>query len=432
MTRFDELVAASIRVMHLPFDTAILLWHIASIFVLLLACRQLARLCFDDPRAEWGAVLVVASLLTLPVAGTALLVMDQYLTTRSFSTPGVMFMVVCAVQKKYLRAALWAVFTALIHPLMVVFGLAYLFFAYVFIRRVQGFAGLSRSAYGGRMALLPIGLLFQPASETYWKALNTRSYFFILRWEWYEWLGIFGPLALLWLLARFARNRRLPLLEALSQALVAFGLFFFVVALIITIPRRFAGLTLLQPMRSLHLLYIMLLVFGGALLGKYVLQRHALRWLLVLIPLCGVMGYASRQEFPATPHLELPGARPANSWLQAFEWIRLNTPVDAVFALDPEHMQLPGVDQHGFRVLAERSMLADAIKDSGVVTMFPAMAEEWQRQVTAQSGWRHFQVADFQRLRQRYGVGWVLLQQPGVSGMDCPYRNQALIVCRVP
>jgi hypothetical protein len=138
-----------------------------------------------------------------------------------------------------------------------------------------------------------------------------------------------------------------------------------------------------------------------------------------------------RQLYPATEHLELPGRPSGNRWVQAFDWIRRQTPTDAICALDPEHMQLAGEDQHGFRAIAERSMLADAVKDSGAVTMFPALAASWREQLGAQQGWKHFQGPDFHRLRQRYGVSWVVLQQPGVAGLSCPYQNQAVLVCRV-
>jgi hypothetical protein len=74
--------------------------------------------------------------------------------------------------------------------------------------------------------------------------------------------------------------------------------------------------------------------------------------------------------FPASAHIEWPGVQPQSSWAQAFVWIRQNTPVDALFALDPFHMQIPGEDANGFRVIAQRSML-DAVKDSGAVAMFP-------------------------------------------------------------
>jgi len=41
---------------------------------------------------------------------------------------------------------------------------------------------------------------------------------------------------------------------------------------------------------------------------------------------------------------------------------------------------LPGEDTHGFRAIAQRSMIADAGKDSGAVSMFPPLADEWYQQ----------------------------------------------------
>jgi len=76
-------------------------------------------------------------------------------------------------------------------------------------------------------------------------------------------------------------------------------------------------------------------------------------------------------------------------------------------------------------------MLADAVKDSGAVTMFPPMAEEWLKQVQAQSGWKTFHAQGFRRLQSEYGVTWVVLQQPGVTGFDCPYQNAVVLVCRL-
>jgi hypothetical protein len=85
------------------------------------------------------------------------------------------------------------------------------------------------------------------------------------------------------------------------------------------------------------------------------------------------MFLAQRSLFPASAHLEWPGALPQNRWAQSFLWIRENTPVDARFALDPALKNIHGEDTDGFRALAERSMLADAAEDSGAVTMFPSL-----------------------------------------------------------
>ena len=76
-------------------------------------------------------------------------------------------------------------------------------------------------------------------------------------------------------------------------------------------------------------------------------------------------------------------------------------------------------------------MLADSVKDESAMSMFPAMAETWRKQAEAEKDWKHFQKADFERLKAEFGVDWVVLQKPGVQGLDCPHQNSTLLVCRV-
>ncbi len=425
LTLFPNLMAWSVRITHLPLEWILLAWHFACIFLLLAGCWKLGRACFGSVRAAWGGTALVASLLTIPVAGTALYIMDQYVNPRGFSTAASVWIVLAVVRRKYLQAGVWILLVALIHPLMAGFVLAY---AVLLIagRRMQQALSLQPFA----LVLLPI-TLFPPVTGAYQQVLESHSYFFLLRWAWYEWLGIIGPLLLLWWLGRIAHRRKLVLVERLCFTSIVFGLLFLLIGLMITIPPQFVRLAELQPMRSLLLIYVLLFVISGGLLVEHVLKAKLWRW-LVFVPVCGGMFYAQRQLFPATPHLEWPGRRTGNEWVQAFLWIRGNTPVNAYFALDPEHMRLPGEDQHGFRAIAERAMLADRVKDSGAVTMFPALAQTWLEQVSGQQGWKDFGAEDFSRLHRQFGVDWVVLQQPGVAGMDCPYHNAALLVCRIP
>src|ERR1700722_17491372 len=51
LTLFDELVAASVRLTHLPFDYVISFWHFLCIFALLWGCWRVSRACFKAPRA---------------------------------------------------------------------------------------------------------------------------------------------------------------------------------------------------------------------------------------------------------------------------------------------------------------------------------------------------------------------------------------------
>src|ERR1700694_3554449 len=116
LSMFSELIGGSARLLHLPSDLIIFLWHIASIFLLLLACHQLLCRCFESARARWAGVALVAAALSIPVAGTALMIMDPYLTARSLSTPFTIFAIAACLAGEWKRAVSWLFVTVLIHP----------------------------------------------------------------------------------------------------------------------------------------------------------------------------------------------------------------------------------------------------------------------------------------------------------------------------
>ena len=108
LTLFPNVVAFSLRVTHLPLEVGLFLWHVASIFLLLLACWELSGLLFPSKRARWGGVCLVAALLTIPVAGTALYIMDQYLNPRNLAAFAGVFMLVRTLEKKYVQCVVVA------------------------------------------------------------------------------------------------------------------------------------------------------------------------------------------------------------------------------------------------------------------------------------------------------------------------------------
>jgi hypothetical protein len=422
-TLYPNLIAFSVRTTHLPLPWVAFLGQLICIFLLLAASWRLASALFEDERARWAAVASMAALLTLPIAGTALYILDQYLNPRNLAAFAALFAVAEVLHQKYGLALLWLVFGAAMHPLMA--GFAILFCAWLilleqFRPRMLGFA-----------AALPFGITLDPPPSAYHQIALRQPYFYIQRWQWYEWLGVIGPVTLFWMLARFARRRKMNHLELVSRAAIPFVLVATAAAIVLSIPARFEALARLEPLRCLALTYMLLIVIGGGLLGQHILQTRAWRWLALFIPLSLGMFGAQRQLFPASAHVEWPWAQPRNQWAQAFQWIRGNTPTDALFALDPRHMDLPGEDENGFRARAERSMLADLVKDKGACSMFPPLAVKWLEQVEDQKNWKQFGKQDFERLRQKYGVSWVVVEQPGPAGLDCPYQNPAVRVCRV-
>ena len=422
LTAFPWVMATSIRVTHLPVAIVMLAWQVVSIFAVLLASWRIARLCFQSPAAIWCAVALVASVLTIPVAGTSLYLVDPYVTSRSLSTPAALMAVASAAGGSGRHAAGWLLVTAAVHPLMAMFAGTYLV-VLAALKRCD--AGLAWATAG-----LPLNL-FPPATPAYRRLLEIRPLHLITNWRWYEWLGVVAPLALLTWFDRIGRERQLGPMAWLCRGLIIVQLMFSALALAIAVPGRFEQLSELQPMRSLHLLYTLMFLFIGGLIGESLLGDRPWRWALLFVPLCTGMWVAQRQLFPASMHLEWPWAASPNSWVQAFEWIRDTTPIDSCFALDPNHMAIAGEDEHGFRAIAQRSMLAEGVKDSGAATMFPALADRWAEQVDAQGGWKRFGIADFERLKRRYGVTWVVVEQPGVAGLTCPYRNSRILVCRL-
>lgn len=437
-TLFGELIAFLVRHTHLSCAVVLFAVYLLSVFLILLACLKLSRRLFHEPHAQWAAVCLITSLLTIPVAGTALYIMDQYLHPRALATFALLFALLAVYPREepgepvegarlkpgqLLWILFWVAAAATVHIMMAFYGAGLLLFLLWRVpRRVKPLLAA---------AALPLHSLWEPASAAWRKAARTRTDDYLLLWHWYEWLGIVAPLGLLAWFSRLGHRYAMPRVEHLSRRLALFGLVAFVAALVTTIPRRFERLTPYQPLRCFQLVYLLFFLVAGGLLGKWVLRRSPLRWMALFVPLCLGMLYAQLQVYPGSPHIEWPGVRDPNPWVQAFLWIRHHTPKDAYFALNPYFMELPGEDFHGFRAFAERSRLADEVKDPGVVTLFPAVGNIWLEQVTALKGWNNFTAQDFRELKRRFGVNWVVLEQPGVPGLNCPYQNSRVRVCQI-
>jgi len=447
-TVFDKAMAGFIRVTGIPVAWSELLWQLISIFAILWACNSIARRLFREAAAHWAAVAMVGAMLTLPVAGTALFLVDQHLHPRTVATALILLAVAKIMNRRARPAIALLALSALMHPLMAALGISFcLFLALALNERVSarveglwlgekettGRHGARRAGSGSAVAAVaPLGWVFAAASPGWREALKAHSYYFIYTWTWYEWLGAIAPLVLFLALWRWAQRRGETSLARFASAVFAYGVFQQVVALAMLPPLGWLRLTPLQPMRYLHLVYFAIALVCGGLLGEFVLKKSFLRWAVFLLVFNACMLYAQRAQFPSSRHLELPGMAQSNDWLEAFDWIRQNTPKNAYFALDPYYLDRPGEDFHGFRALAERSSLADTVKDPGVVVQVPSLGDAWLEQVQAEQGWAGFGIGDFERLKRRFGVDWVLIAGPAPAGLDCRWHDRKLAVCQIP
>jgi hypothetical protein len=434
---FAEIVAGPARVSHLPLAWVLLALYCGSVWATLYAAWMLAGRCAASVTGRCGAVALLACWLTMPIAGTSLMLADPYVTSRCISTPLTLAAIAWALDGLRGSRRGWALCglalaLAMIHPLMAGYALATVL---VLLAVGAGDERIRRWApWGlGALALAVAGviqMLAPPESPAYVRAAITRYYWFLARWQWYELFGLAGPLALLWILTLGANARGW---KPLARTALVLGVIAIAVALLFAREGLATHLVArLQPLRSFQIVYEIFLLMLGAWLGERWLNRHIGRWLLALAVLGGAMFCVQRNIYPASQHFEWPGQTPRNPWMQAFVWVRDNTPKDAFFALDAHYITQDGEDAQGFRGIAQRSALPDYSKDGGEASITPALAEAWFAGQAAQN--RLSEEDDRARIAilRPLGVGWVVLQQAAPTRWPCPYRNRAAKVCRLP
>src|SRR2546423_2133698 len=107
-TIFPQIVAATVRATHVPIEGAVFGWQIFSIFLILIAALRWAQKLFTSTAAQWAAVAMVVTMLTLPVTGTALYLVDPYLHLRAPAMALLLFMLAEVMERKLWGAALLA------------------------------------------------------------------------------------------------------------------------------------------------------------------------------------------------------------------------------------------------------------------------------------------------------------------------------------
>lgn len=426
---FAPLLATFLRLTHAPFAWTLLTVYLLATALYLYASWQLAAQLFSTPAARFGALFMAAALYSLPVAGTALYVMDPYLTARSFSTPVDLLAVVAALDRRYLRNAALITLAFLLHPLMAAYAFAFVTVMIAFqLDRPRMAVALCASGPIAA-AIADFALRHHPTSPAYRQAVlqPAHTFLFLSRWQPYEIAGAILPLILLALAARRIGWR--THLGSITLAAIATGTSSLLIAAFFVPVHGPYLLVPLQVMRIFHILYAIGLVLFGAFIGYYSI-RH--RWLAPTFFLAAFVGMAiaATLAFPGCRPVEWPGLEPRNPWSQAFLWIRANTPRQAIFAFNPRLVYQPLEDEQGFRVISERSQLADD-KDSGAVAVFPSLAPRWARERNASAGINT--ESDAQRLARLtpYGVTWILLPPNAKTHFPCPYQNNVTKICHL-
>ena len=444
---FAPLAAALTRATHLPLLVVLLIINFISITLALTGARAVLRRVTLNERAQLAGVATLATVWSVPIAGTSLMLMDPYVTARSLSTPLSLWAVAFALDKwrNNPRSAIGCTFAlvlaAIFHPLMAGYALGLI----LVLRALRSYRK------GSRLAILAI-LTFAAAAILQFRApaestavvlaAKSRYYWFVSQWHWYEVFGLIGPILVLLALRRRNHFGLGTNGTMLCDSAILYGCFATALTLVFG-HEHFHAHTVarLQPLRSFLTIYLIMFLLLGASTQRFLERaslwpgRYYARYAIIPILLASALGMfvAQRNEFPNSAHIELPWRlqQNPNPWVRAFLWSRDNTPQNALFALDAHYITAPGDDAHTFRAIAQRSALADFSKDGGEAAITPRLADEWVAGFSAQLSLDQQTASQLREHLGRYGVNWVILRSNSPAALSCPYENNLLKVCKL-
>ncbi len=450
---FAPTLAGAVRLLHLPLDVVVLLSFVLSFAATLSAAWLLAGELFPERRERVAAVMLLACWMTIPIAGTSLMLMDPYVTARSVSTPAVLLLIAGALRLTHWRpgsVVSWRTAARIIfgfllaaayHPLMAAYGLACALLLLALAERPSRRllrSGRVAAALLGTFAFLVAFAVHRVApleSMAYTRVALTRSYWFLSEWRWFEIFGLVAPLLILGVTTRRSPD---PARRTLARTGLAAGLCSITIALCFShVSEPIYAVARLQPLRVFQLIYIIMVLFLGSALSRWLLRGHIWRYPVAAVLLGTPLFAADQSNCSTSPHVELGWSAghlgaPHNPWVEAFGWIRTHTPKSTLIALDADYIAQEGEDAQSFRAIAERSSLPDAAKDGGEASITPALAEDWLRAQTAQDHLSGATDAERVARLRPLGVTVVALTSRSATAFPCEYNNGTVKVCRLP
>ncbi len=436
---FAPAVAALTRASRLPLDWILLLAYCATTWLTLYAAWKFSERLFLSLTARCGGVTLLACWLSLPLAGTSLMLMDPYVTARSISTP-LGSLALCWTldalanpsTKAWLLCTSALLFAAAAHPLMAGYALGSVLLIATLGSRLRLWGSLAIAATSLLLALA-IQLHAAPESADYIRIAMTRYYWFPGRWQWYERIGLIAPLLILTALLLWKNRASSGAAYATTLRMtIALGTLSMGIAALFSRARLTThAVARLQPLRTIQTIYIVMILVLGATLAEYLLKKSTWRWATLIAVASAPMYVAQRAIAPASLHLELPWRTPQNPWVQAFLWIRGNTPTDAFFAMEPHYITTDGEDAQSFRAIAERSTLPDYSKDGGEASITPQLTAAWATGQSLQASIEHQSDAARLSTLAPVGVDWIILRTTSQTAFNCPYHNAVVKVCRL-
>ena len=334
---FSKVVGAAVRWLHMPLSWAVLAFHVLGIYLLLLAGHWLATLCFTRARAQWAATLTLASVLTFRLQAQRCL--SWIPISRRARSPRRLRSLLSRPSSRRVQPLRWFCSPSP-HRCIPRWRLTALRWWCSLCRDSRPTRVPAEEALAGSIGFfvrLPTDFISGPRRSPIARRFTHAPSSLPGHGP-----GMSGPVS------AAARNPLCHHAHPLIGGHACGGA---------TLP-RLAGARAASPSRRFFSSAPAATSMTScacspcapsnsstsscsccsAAWQRVSTARKVWRWLLLFLPISATMYGVDRSLYPASHHLELPGRAVVNPWLQAFNWVRYNTPEDAVFALPPRYL----------------------------------------------------------------------------------------------
>ena len=227
---FAPVVAAITRATNLSLLAVLFIINLLSIVLTLAAAHLVLRRVTPNERAQLAGIATLGAVWTMPIAGTSLLLMDPCVTARSLSTPLSVWAIAFALDdwrdnRRSLAGCILAIaLAAAFHPLMAGYALG-LIIVLRLLRSRRKILLLAILAFLTFAAAAILQARAPAESAAVILAAESRYYWFLSHWHWYELFGLLGPLLVLLALRRYNRFGLRANGALLCDAAILYGCF---------------------------------------------------------------------------------------------------------------------------------------------------------------------------------------------------------------
>jgi len=422
-------------------------------FFFFLAIYRLAFVILKDRKLAYLAL--IPFFLSKFIGGTATFTFDIFFGYRSIGIVFMIFHLSYLLEKKFKKAAVFALLSAVFHPLSIIPII--LLFPLIFIKE--------RLKIRKRTILLILSILlmtillfsqFLPKDTTWLSIIKFRDdYLFSSTWSIRAWLAIALYCSLLLVLLKAIKSD----IKNAILLIVIISLSLFVTNYFILEVLKSPSIAQFQLVRAISPIAYISLVMSPLLLTY---QRPILKILgissfillslnlfniyLVVFLIFGLAFFFGNNRFFINPsprfifmlaififiifmirnfqsiQMNVQFPKTKDDWIDLQLWARNNTPKDAIFLVPP--------NQTGFRIFSQRSIVTDT-KDGAVVIYSPFYANYWRQLMDDLENYHTFKEEEFAILQKKYKNEYVVtLKEHNLNFLPF-YKNDSFNVFKI-